>query len=170
MKKLIFFFVFGAVFLSGCEYVDFEVQIPTPEKKDTMVLKEPIKAFATIASSNGSDSTYTVLILFAKERLKGVTDTVTYFNGNVSNWEKKIIPARDKNYVIDVYGKPQKVIKDGLYVGAEFILKDTGVYNIALINSGNNWTDLTGSAFIRKDNPGLAWFNFDRGKITPSGN
>lgn len=171
MKTIKFLLFLLAGFITGCQYVEFEVSEIADEPKDTVTLTEPIRAYATYNIDDTSlDSTYTVLILFAKERLKDVTDTVIYFNGNVSNWEKKIIPANDKNYVIDTYGQPQKVTKDGLYVGARFILKDKGEYNIALVNSGNNWTDLTGSAFIRKDNSGLAWFNFDRGKITPSGN
>lgn len=169
MKTKIFCIIFASLLLTGCEYVEYagldpDTPITPSEQGDTMVLKEPVVAFA----GSAPDGAYTVLILFAKERLRDVTDTVIYFNGNVSNWEKKIIPASDKNYVID-NGQPKKVAKDGLYIGAKFVLKDKGLYNIALVHSGNNWTDLSGSRFIRHDNPGLVWFDFNNGEIASSG-
>lgn len=169
MKAKIFCIIFASLLLMGCEYVEYtgldpDAPIVPLEQEDTMAIKEPVVTFANSAP----DGTYTVLILFAKERLKGVTDTVIYYNGNVVNWEKKIIPASDKNYIV-VNGQPVKVNENGLYVGAKFILKDKGEYNISLVHSGNNWTDLSGSRFIRHDNSGLAWFNFNDGEISSSG-
>ena len=127
---------------------------------------DPVKYFVT----SNTDGTWTVLFLFSKERIKAVTDTAFYYNGLVNNWgEKKRIPIADKNYVIDSNGKPQRTTDVGKYIGANVILKDRGLYNIALIISGTNWTDLSGSAFIKQENSGLAWFFFDAGVVTSSG-
>jgi hypothetical protein len=127
---------------------------------------DPVKCFVT----GNTDGTWTVLFLFSKERIKSVTDTAFYYNGLVNNWGQKIrIPIADKNYVIGIDGKPQRTTDIGKYIGASVILKNRGLYNIALIDSTGNWVDLSGSIFIRQENTGLAWFFFDDGVVTSSG-
>lgn len=126
---------------------------------------DPVKYFVT----DNEDGSWTVLFLFSKERLKTVSDTIFYYDGLVTDWEKKIIPSEDKSYVINTNGQAERTSDIGKYIGVSLVLKERGLYNIALIYSETNWTDLSGSSFIKEENPGLAWFFFDNGIITPSG-
>lgn len=127
---------------------------------------DPVKYFVTA----NTDGTWNVLFLFSKERTKSIVDTAFFFNGLVNNWGKnKRIPKVDKNYVIGTDGKPQRTTDVGKYIGVSLTLKDRGLYNIALVDSAGNWINLSGSSFIKAENPGLAWFFFDAGVITPSG-
>lgn len=118
---------------------------------------DPVRCFTT----RNNDNSWKVLILISKERLRYATDTTYYYNGLISNWEKKIVPFANKNYVIDALGKPQVAKSPGKYIGVEVNLSVTGEYNVALIYDQSLWADLSGSNFIRKENPGLAWFYFD---------
>jgi len=126
---------------------------------------DPIRYFVT---SNGN-GTWNVLLLFSKERIKGASDTILYYNGLVTNWVKTVIPVADKYYVINSSGLPVRVNDVGKYAGVNLTLSVNGLYNIALIHSVSLWADLSGSAFTRQDNPGLAWFNFTAGVVTPAG-
>lgn len=126
---------------------------------------DPIQYFAT---DNGNN-TWTVLILVSAERLKMATDTAMFYNGLVSNWVLRAIPSAGRNYNITTDGKPQVVTGVGKYIGTKIVLGVAGLYNIAFIHSVDNWADLSGSSYIRKENQGLAWFYFERGTISPRG-
>jgi len=126
---------------------------------------DPVRAF----SYNNNDGTWTVLFLFSKERIRYATDSVFYYNGTVSDWKQQIIPTSDHNYIIDQNGNPQITQDVGKFIGVKVKLVARGSYNIALIHSGDNWTDFSGSAFVQ-DNPGLVLFWFDGGEIIPKGN
>lgn len=126
---------------------------------------DPVRYFVT-ANTNG---TWNVLLLFSKERIKSATDSILYYNGSVCGWEKKLISDSEKHYVIGTDGKPVKVNDVGKYVGVNLTLSGSGVYSIALVHSVSVWADLSGSAFIKQDNVGLAWFSFDKGVIVPNG-
>jgi hypothetical protein len=125
---------------------------------------DPVKVF----TYDNSDGTWRVLFLFSKERVKYATDNNYYYNGLVTDWAKKTVPE-NFNYIIDKNGNPQITDDVGKYIGIKVILSARGLYNIALIHSYDNWTDLSGSAFIRSDNPGLAWFWFEGGEVIPQG-
>ncbi|MFZ4632402.1 MAG: hypothetical protein ACOYL8_04360 [Patescibacteria group bacterium] len=126
---------------------------------------DPVRCFTT----NNNNGTWQVLILVSKERLKYAVDTNFYYNGLVSNWEKKAIAYATKSYVIGTDGKPAVVKSPGKYIGIDIKLSVSGLYNFALIYDQTIWADLSGSAFIRKENAGLAWFYFDSGVITAKG-
>ncbi|HZJ41740.1 MAG TPA: hypothetical protein VFD51_01865 [Patescibacteria group bacterium] len=126
---------------------------------------DPVKVFIT----EGGNDNWNVLFLFSKERLRYATDNNYYYNGTVTDWTQKPVLAGDTNYIIDVNGNPQITTDIGKYVGVKMSLSARGLYNIALIHSGDNWTNLSGSSFIRSDNPGLVWFWFEDGKIIPQG-
>lgn len=126
---------------------------------------DPIQYFAT---DNGN-STWTVLILISAERMKMATDTAMFYNGLVSNWVLQAIPSAGRNYIITTDGKPQVVTGVGKYIGTKIILGVSGLYNIAFVHSVDNWADLSGSSYIRKESQGLAWFYFERGVISPRG-
>ncbi len=128
---------------------------------------DPVRCFTT----NNGNGTWQVLILLSKERLKYATDTNFYYNGLISNWEKKIIPYANKSYVIGTDNKPVIVKDQGKFIGVDIKLSVSGLYNLALIYDQTIWSDLSGSSYIRKENPGLAWFYFDAttGTITPKG-
>lgn len=126
---------------------------------------DPVRYFIT-ANTNG---TWNVLLLFSKERIKSATDSILYYNGNVSGWEKKLISDSEKHYVINAEGKPVKTNDVGKYAGVSLTLSTSGIYSIALVHSVSVWADLSGSAFIKQDNVGLAWFTFDKGVVIPNG-
>lgn len=126
---------------------------------------DPVQVFVEKNPSKGWD----VLFLFSKERLRFATSKDYYFNGLVTNWQKKGVPE-DNAYIINAAGKPEATKDVGKYVGVKINIQDRGLYNIALINSGENWTDFSGSRFIRTDNPGLVWFWFEEGTVVPQGN
>lgn len=137
----------------------------TVQSVDDISTVDPVRYFVT----GNNDGTWTVLFLFSKERTKNTKDSGYCYNGLVSNWTKKDISNTGKNYVIGIDGKPQKTSDVGKYIGASVILKDRGLYNIVLASSDNIWTDLSGSAFVKQENTGLAWFFFDSGIVTPNG-
>jgi len=126
---------------------------------------DPIRTFVT----SKTDGSWDVLILFSKERIRHATDNVFYYTGSVSEWQKKTIPKTDHNYVIGTNGQPAKTTDVGKYIGVTVNLKTRGEYSIALVHSGNNWADFSGSAFIKAAEPGLAVFWFDGGNITARG-
>lgn len=126
---------------------------------------DPVQCFTT----KNVDGSWQALFLFPKDRLKYATDTNYYYNGLVSNWEKKSIPYANKSYVIGIDGKPVAVKGPGKYIGVDIKLSVAGLYNLTIIYDATIWADLSGSAFIRKENPGLAWFYFDAGVVTPKG-
>lgn len=128
---------------------------------------DPVHSFTT----NNGNGTWQVLILISKERLKYAVDSNFYYNGLISNWEKKIIPYANKSYVIGMDNKPVIVKDQGKFIGVDIKLSVSGLYNLALIYDQTIWSDLSGSSYIRNENPGLAWFYFDTttGTITPKG-
>jgi hypothetical protein len=130
-----------------------------------MSTADPVRVFTTA----NTDGTWNVLFLFSKERVKYATSTEFSYNGTVTNWVQKAVPTADKNYIVGIDGKPLATTDVGKYVGVKIVLKDKGVYNVALIHSGKDWTDLSGSKFIRTDNPGLCWFSFDGGVVVANG-
>lgn len=143
----------------------------TEENKEFKVISvldissvDPVQIF----SEKKSDGTWDMLFLFSKERLRFASSNKYYYNGLVSEW--KIKPLPDNNaYIIDKDGKPKKTSDVGKYVGLTINMKLKGLYNIALIHSETNWTDLSGSKYLRSDNPGLAWFWLEDGEVIPQG-
>ncbi|MFA6514270.1 MAG: hypothetical protein WCT50_03230 [Patescibacteria group bacterium] len=130
-----------------------------------MSTADPVRVFTTA----NTDGTWNVLFLFSKERVKYATSTEFAYNGNVTAWVQKAVPTTDRNYIIGVDGKPITTTDVGKYIGVKIILKEKGVYNICLIHSGKDWTNLSGSKFIRSDNSGLCWFSFDSGVVVANG-
>ncbi len=126
---------------------------------------DPVRVF----TSNNNNGTWQVLLLVSKERLKYATDTNYYYNGSITNWEKKIIPYLNKSYVIGTDGKPVVVKSPGKYLGIDLKLSTTGLYSLACVYNQSMWADLSGSSFIRKENAGLTWFYFENGVVTPKG-
>lgn len=127
---------------------------------------DPVKVFVTPSGDN-----WNVLFLLRKERVRHATDTNFYYNGSITNWEQVAISPADKRYIINSSGLPQRVNDVGKYIGVNLTMSstDNGEYNMALIHSGDNWADFSGSAFIRQDNPGLLHFLFENGVITAQG-
>lgn len=125
---------------------------------------DPVQIF----SEKKSDGSFDVLFLFSKERLRFASSDKYFYNGLVTEWKVKPVPE-DNAYIIDKDGKPKKTKDVGKYVGLTINLKLKGLYNIALIHSETNWTDLSGSKFVKADNPGLVWFWFEDGEIIPQG-
>jgi len=127
---------------------------------------DPVKSFVT----NNNNATWNVLLLFSKERLKHATDTNFFFTGNVNSWQQTIISPAHKRYVINATGQPELTNGAGQYVGVNLTMTSSlGVHNIALIHSAGLWADFSGSVFIKDANPGLAWFSFHNGVLTPQG-
>lgn len=126
---------------------------------------DPVKFY----TYDNGDGTWNILVLISKERIRHSTSNVYYFDGLVVDWEKKVIPEGDHNYIIDKNGNPQITSDVGKYIGIKFSLSARGLYNLALIHSGNNWADLSGSTYIRSENPGLVYFWFEDGEIIPQG-
>ena len=126
---------------------------------------DPVRVFTTA----NTDGTWNVLLLFSKERVKYATSNEFAYNGTVTNWVQKAVPTADKNYIVGIDGKPLATTDVGKYIGIKIVLKDKGIYNIALIHSGKDWADLSGSKFIRQNNPGLVFFSFDGGVVIANG-
>jgi len=127
---------------------------------------DPIRYFVT----NNGNGTYNVLLLFSRERLRYATDTNYYYTGSVNNWEQTPILPAHKRYVITPTGQPQMTTDVGKYVGVNLTMTSSlSSHNIALVHSDGIWTDLSGSAFIKEANPGLAWFSFYDGVLIPQG-
>jgi|GEM_PF-1662977 hypothetical protein len=127
---------------------------------------DPIRHFIT----NNGDGTYNVLLLFSRERLRHASDTNFFYIGNVSDWKRVSIKPKYKRYVITPTGKPQMTSDVGKYVGVNLkITPSLSSHNIAIIHSDSLWADFSGSAFVKKDNPGLAWFTLHDGALTPQG-
>lgn len=126
---------------------------------------DPVQVFSTKAD----EDYYDVLFLFSKERLRYAKGTTYYYDGLIVDWKKKVVPENN-SYVINSEGKPELVDGVGKYVGVKLKLKNRGLYNITLVHSGDNWIDISGSKYVRSDNPGLAWFWFENGEILSQGN
>ncbi len=127
---------------------------------------DPVQFFVT---PNGNQ--WNVLFLLSKERVRHATDTNFYYNGSISDWEQVAIPPADKRYIIGTNGIPQRTNDVGKFIGVNLTMgsNHNGEYTMALIHSGNNWADFSGSAFIRQSNPGLLYFSFTNGVIVPQG-
>ena len=155
--------MFSALFLISCNWVEFNPAIK-PTTDNPITVKADTVHYFISTNTNGS---WNVLFLFPKEKIKGTSDTTYYYIGNVTNWVKQRISIPDKAYMING-GKPERVSSGG-YIGVNLTLSSSGLYNIALVYSGNLWADLSGSAMIKLDNAGLLWFYFDKGVLTPKG-
>ncbi len=141
------------------------------EKRDFTVVSvkdisrvDPLQVFTEKNTIGGWD----VLFLFSKERLKYATSSTYYYDGVIADWKKQLVPNKN-SYVLDKFGEPQQTDDTGMYVGVKIHFSKNGLSNIALIHSGDNWTDLSGSRFVRTENKGLAWFLFQDGVVTPQG-
>ena len=165
MKTIKFLWLISAIFLVSCNYVEFN-PIVKPVTDTTVIKLDSVHFFV---NSNDSGA-WNVLFLFPKEVIVNSTDTTFYYIGDLSNWLKITIPFADKSYEI-INGKAQRCSKTvSKYIGVNFKINTTGLYNIALVYDGNVWADLTGrTAMLRVDNSGLAWFYFDQGILTPKG-
>ena len=155
--------------------IPFEVDVSfkdgTSQKKAFAVFSvidlnqaDPVQAF--VLSTNGTKGE--ILFLFSKERISQATGDNFYYNGSVSNWVKKLIPEDDHNYIISG-GVPTKTTDVGKYIGVRLSL-DIGEHSLALVHSDNEWANLSGSRFIKKEeNTGMVIFSFDGSKIIPLG-
>lgn len=125
---------------------------------------DPVRAF--VLSSDGTKGE--ILFLFSKERIASATKADFYYNGSVSNWTKKLIPETDHNYIISG-GVPTKTTDVGKYIGVRLSL-EIGEHSLALVHSDNEWANLSGSRFIKKEeNAGMVLFFFNGDKIIPLG-
>ena len=155
--------------------IPFEVSVffkdGTSQKREFVVISvielseaDPVRAFISEVKNSKAE----VLFLFSKERIAHAKNLDFYYNGSVSNWTKRLIPATDFHYIIR-NGLAEKVNEDGKYIGVRLSGLEIGEYSIALVHSDNEWADLSGSLFIRPENRDLAHFYFDGTKIIPQG-
>ena len=120
---------------------------------------DPVKTF--ILSKSGSN--YELLFLFRKDRLKSLDNLK--FIGTITNWREEVIPASDYNYNI-VNNRAEKV-PNGEYVGLKFSFKLNYFGKVAIIHSGNLWADLSGSKFVKKEEPTVVSFKLESYAIVP---
>ncbi|MFA7377430.1 MAG: hypothetical protein EOL97_15030 [Spirochaetia bacterium] len=129
----------------------FEVSVVEDIKKH-----EPVQIF----SEPKSAGTFAVTLLFNLERLNGKDLESFYCDGNIFDWEKKQVSG-DSGYIIED-DKATKVQSGAKYVGIEVTLKTGFLYNAALVDDLGNWLNLSGSSYLRNDNPGLIWFQLNK--------
>lgn len=127
-------------------------------KKDFIVnVVEDLSSFdpVIIKSLSQSGGKTEMLILISRERLRYATDTAFYYIGNMTDW--KNIRVYPKSYIVNDKGEAVLVSDVGKYLGFKLILAD-GDYEMAFVHSNNIWADLSGSVYIKKDNPGKLKF------------
>lgn len=116
-----------------------------------------------------SDGSYDVLVLFSKERVRYAQSNTFYYNGTLTDWQQTVVSSGNKNYIINKDGVPEKTSDVGMYIGIGENIKQNGLYNVVLIHDSDVWADISGSAYVGPDNPGMAWFYVNNGQIIPAG-
>lgn len=125
--------------------------------------EDPVKAF--VIKKNGNEAE--LLFLFSKKRISNITRNNLMFIGTITDWKERIVPLDDYNYVI-IEGRAEKVLTGGDYVGVRFPFFIGYFGKIALIHSGNLWSDLSGSVFTKTTENTLASFKLEE-KVIPLG-
>lgn len=131
-------------------------------------MADPVRVFVTSTSNSGAE----VLFLFSKERISSATSEDFYVIGSATDWQKRLIPEADHNYIIKD-GSPEKINDVGTHMGYKIVLP-VGENSLALVYadeiSDNIWANFSGSSFVKsEENPGLLVFHFNGQQVVPLG-
>ncbi len=105
-----------------------------------------------------------VLVLFKRERLRYAEEPF-YLVGDHTDWKKVKVTLSD--YDIE-QGDPVRGTSSSQYLGTTITVADEMNYSFALVHSGDQWADFSGSAYVR-ENPGLLFLAVSKGKVKPLG-